>query len=293
MTIEETILTSSFDGSPQPVAFVRAGAGARPLLAALHSWSGGCEEDIREEYFRRATDHGWNCVFPHFRGPNNHPGACGSQAALRDILDAVEWASDTFRIDHRRIFLAGAGGGGHMVLQLAGFSPASWTAASAWNPIADLAVWYRETAGRGIDRYTLDLERVCGGPPGASAAADTEYRQRSPLPRLWRAHIVPVDIAAGVRSGIAGSIPVGHAIRAYNELVRAADRPHHAIPGFAADRIDREGTVPSPWAETITVDAGWTRSILLRAESGLSRLTIFDGGEEMLFDAAFSWFDRF
>ena len=293
VNVQETTIISSYDGTPQPVAYFDAGAGQRPLVVALHTWGYGYDQPMREKFFRCASDRGWHCVFPHFRGPNGNPEACASPGAVRDVLDAVEWASDSLGVEQRRIFLTGVSGGGHMALMLAGITPASWTAVSAWASITDLGRWHRETSAHGLTHYTDDIERICDGPPGASVTAEDQYRMRSPLTELWRAHILPVDINHGVRDGHDGSVPVGHSIRAFNELVRAADNPHRAVPDFIIDHIEREAEVPQPYPRRAPADPDYDRTIFLREESGLSRLTIFDGGHEMLYDAAFSFFGRF
>ena len=265
---------------------------------ALHTWSYDYTQDVSAEYFKRCRERDWHCIFPDFRGANNKPEACGSEAAIRDILDAVKWASDTFGIDHRRIFLAGVSGGGHMALHAASNAPSTWTAVSAWVPISDLARWHRESAERGLE-YAQDIEKSCGGPPGISPEVDREYRNRSPITSLWRAHIIPVDINAGIHDGHGGtfggegSVPVGQSIRAYNELVKAAGKPGEMIPEDVITIIERGEYVPDEVKSKNPLDTAYSREIHLRRICGLSRLTIFEGGHEILYDEAFRWFDGF
>ena len=225
-----TSIQSSFDKTLQMIKYLQSEDTSNPLLVALHTWGYDYTQEVSAEYFKRCKDLNWNCIFPDFRGANNKPEACGSRAVLQDILDAVKWAMNTFHVDHRRIFLVGASGGGYMALHAAGCAPSIWTAVSAWLPIIDLTRWHKESLERGLP-YTQDLEKSCGGPPGTSSVIDQEYTNRSPITSLWRAHIIPIDINAGIHDGHGGtpggkgSVPVGHSIRAYNELVKAAGNP--------------------------------------------------------------------
>ena len=203
MKIKIDSIKSSYDGKEQFVKYFQAGSKLRPLLVALHTWGYDYNQEISDEYFSLCRERDWNCIFPDFRGANRTPDACGSEAALRDILDAVSWASEKFEVDSRRFFLAGASGGGHMALLVSSYSPSTWTAVSVWIPISDLARWYGELSARKMV-YKSDLEKVCGGPPGASKEIDLEYTKRSPIHSLWRAHIIPVDINAGIHDGHGG-----------------------------------------------------------------------------------------
>lgn len=300
VTAELATIPSSFDGAEQRVRYYKASGESRPLVVALHTWSYSADqEDVYNEYFKRCADRGWHCIFPDFRGPNNKPLACGSQAAMRDILDAVEWAQDTLSVDPRRIFLVGASGGGHMTLQMAGNFPTVWTAASAWVPIAELARWHAETTERGMT-YAATIEASCGGAPGISREVDYEYTKRSPLFTLWRAHIVPMDINAGIHDGHGGelggegSVPVGHSIRAFNELAKAAGHRKDMISEEAIVAIEHEEAVPDSLTPGSTEDEPlYGRKIYLRRQSGLARLTLFEGGHDIVYDAAFAFFATF
>lgn len=298
MTIEKTTIFSTCDESDQNIRFFRAPGKARPLLVALHTWSFDYSQDVAEEYIRRCEARGWHCIFPDFRGANRNPGACGSDAALSDIQDAVNWAMGAFSFDHRRIFLAGESGGGHMALLAAGRMPSLWTAVSAWVPIFDLARWHGECVSRELE-YAAEMEAVCGGAPGSDPSVDREYLVRSPLDSFWRAHIVPVDINAGIHDGHGGtlggqgSVPVGHSIRAFNALVKASGKERNIIPEAIIEHIERSESVPGDFAGQGVSDPTYGREIHLRRLSSLARLTLFEGGHEILYDAAFSWFEGF
>ncbi len=291
-------IPSSFDGAEQRMMYYEALGKSRPLLVALHTWSYDYTQETSAEYFKRTADHDWHCIFPDFRGPNRTPLSCGSLAALRDIQDAVSWAMKHLSVDSRRIFLVGASGGGHMALLAAASSPSVWTAVSAWVPISDLVRWHRECKERDLE-YAAEMEAVCGGAPGTSKTVDNEYLCRSSINSLWRAHIIPLDINAGIHDGHGGklggegAVPVGQSIRAYNELVKASGGEKFIIPECATNLIEREEKVPEWLAKKVTEDSAYRRSIYLRRSYSLARLTLFEGGHEILYDAAFRWFEGF
>ena len=144
---------------------------------SLHTWSGGLEQRL-PKMEQEAERRGWIYLFPHFRGPNSTPEACGSEMAQQDILDARNWVLKRYPVDKRRIYLSGASGGGHMTMLMAGRHPQAWTAASAWVGISDLAAWHKRHAK---GRYGQMVRQSCGGPPGASDEVDRQYKLRSPL----------------------------------------------------------------------------------------------------------------
>jgi hypothetical protein len=298
MQIVKGTIPSSYDGVEQHVLSIEASGKSRPLLVALHTWSYDYTQDTSAEYFKRAQARNWHCIFPDFRGPNRTPLSCGSPAALSDIKDAVSWVMGRFSVDPRRIFLAGESGGGHMALLAAGALPSLWTAVSAWVPISDLSRWHRECGERGLE-YDKELEKVCGGAPGSSEAVDREYRRRSPIDCIWRAHIIPVDINAGIHDGHggkmggAGSVPVGQSIRAYNEMIKASGGENKIIPECAINSIESDEKVPEWFEKTLSEDPAYGRPIHLRRTHAMSRLTLFEGGHEIIYDAAFAWLEGF
>jgi len=75
------LVKSTADGTDQP-CYVTLPEGIEntpepaPLVLLLHPWSFGVEH--RQESFEaEAIDRGWILAVPHFRGPNDHPDACG------------------------------------------------------------------------------------------------------------------------------------------------------------------------------------------------------------------------
>lgn len=281
---------SSKDGTLQPVYIIAPpdlGSGPRPLLVSLHTWSGGVEQRNRP-LERLAFSKGWVYVFPHFRGPNQHPDACGSELAQQDILDAVQWAKDHFDIDSNRVYLTGVSGGGHMTMQMVGRYPDVWTAASAWVGISDLARWHeRHKKGR----YGEMARKSCGGAPGDSPEVDLQFKNRSPLTWLHRAKDVPLDLAAGVHDGYKGSVPTWHTLAAFNEIAKA-NGSQQISPDELAQIGRPNGRLENPRPSDQVTDATFGREIYLRRKAGKSRVTIFEGGHEGIATAAVAWLER-
>lgn len=278
-------VTSTLDGALQPCLFVPATGTdePQPLLIGLHPWSHGFDTFAEMEMLRKqAGARGWHYLQPHFRGPNNQPEACASRLARQDILDAVDFVVAKWRIDQRRIYLAGVSGGAHMALVMASYAPERWTAVSAWCGITDLAAWHGES--KELKRnYWKDIEACCGGAPGASEAVSREYEERSSLPRLARAKDLPIDIAAGINDGHTGSVPIHHSIDAFNVIAKAR--------GDATVGLDVSMGLSKREPELLhgSTEPGFSRAIYLRMRTGGSRITIFEGGHEMLYQEACDW----
>ena len=285
-------VTSSLDQAEQPCYISlppkhRPGSPPTPLLVSLHSWSAGVEQH-REELERLAAARGWICLLPHFRGPNNHPNACGSQRAQQDILDAVRWAQSRYAIDARRIYLTGVSGGGHMTMLMAARHPQVWAAASAWVGISDLTSWHAKHARSNYGRM---MRNCCGGSPGDSSLVDLQYRERSPLTFLHQAVDVPLDIAAGLHDGHQGSVPIRHSIDAFNAIARSAGDA--SVDEEEIQQLSQpDGRLRDPKASDRVEDPTFGRTIYLRRRAARSRLTIFEGGHEGIDSAAIAWLAR-
>lgn len=287
--IEKITYISKFDGTPQPAMCQAAGSvsEARPLLVALHTWSFTYEADC-SDYAALCARNDWHMIFPHFRGPNWHPDACGSDLVVSDLEDAVAFMCEHHRVDPRRIYLVGGSGGGHCGLLMAGRRPDLWSAVSVWCPISDLALWCRQSRERN-NSYADNIIRSCGGDPEDSAAARREARLRSPLTWLKNAvGRIPVDINTGIHDGHTGSVPVGQAIRAYNMLAAEADR----ISEADIEYIEKTETVPAHLAAATSDPAFGPYTVYLRKHSGCVRLTLFEGGHDIMPEISGEWLAR-
>ncbi|MEM7233707.1 MAG: prolyl oligopeptidase family serine peptidase [Planctomycetota bacterium] len=290
-SVEDIRYFTTADGTLQPAKYYAPSTKKPvPLLVGLHTWSSDYEQTgdhYGGPYAQWCIEKGWAFIHPSFRGPNRRPEACGSELAVDDILSAVQHVKGRVAIDEDRIYLVGVSGGGHASLLMAGRRPDLWAGVSAWVGISDLAAWHREckTAGR---RYAGDLEGACGGAPGASRTIDLEYRRRSPLTWLPSAVGVNLDINVGIRDGHTGSVPVSHSLRAFNAVADQDQRFKEA----ELKEIDRTPNVP-PRLRTKTTDPDYgDKQPLLRRQSGTARVTIFDGGHEIISKAALRWLEK-
>lgn len=287
--VTEVKFRSALDGSLQPALFFAPPADRPvPLLVALHTWSGGYRQDYNTGLAQGCIERGWVFIQPHFRGPNRNPDACGSDLAVADVEDAVTFAKRSARIDPSRVYLAGASGGGHMALLMAGRAPELWAGVSAWVPISDLSAWYHECRAAGR-KYANDLVASCGGAPGTNPAIDHEYQRRSPL--TWLGHAaranVPIDINTGIRDGHDGSVPVSHSLRAFNVLAAASDR----LTLEEIAHFTQKAEVPEALRGLVSDGSYGEKPPLFRRSSGSARVTVFQGGHEMVASAALSWLE--
>lgn len=291
--LTEVRIRSSLDGSLQPAllhAPEKAKSETTPLFVFLHSWSGDYTQK-RVDWRLEAAERGWIYIQPNFRGRNDHPEACGSELARRDVLDAVDYVKANYRVDGKRIYLAGVSGGGHMAMLMAGRHADRFSAVSAWVGISDLADWHRfHTKGGKKGRYAEMIEASCGGPPGASKTVDAEYRARSPIHFLHRAVELPLDLNAGVRDGKDGSVPIHHTLRAFNTVAKAGR--HGVVAESEMNHLWTHGSLARPRPSDEVVDETYDRKILLRRRAGPCRVTIFDGGHEARTKAAVAWLEK-
>lgn len=288
---ERIEFTSSIDGSTQAAMLIlprsaNSNEGPIPMVVSLHSWSADLNQ--RNALERLVHDRGWVYLFPNFRGVNRTPEACGSPLAQQDILDAVDWVAANHSIDQERIYLTGTSGGGHMTMLMAGRHARRWRAASAWVGISDLTTWHARHQG---SKYGNMLESCTNGAPGDSPEVDAQYKSRSPLTYLAAARDVPIDIAAGVHDGHAGSVPVRQSIRAFNAVARA--NGSQEVSDEEMRQISRvDGRLDSPRTKDIGFDSSFGRDYYLRRHAGKARLTIFEGGHEGIATATMDWFEK-
>lgn len=273
---------SSFDNKMQKAMVYYAPAKeAAPLVVALHTWS--CTLLQTAGYFGLAKKYGVHLIAPDFRGPNTvgNPLSMGSDAAVADIVSAVEFMKQQVKVDPERIYIIGGSGGGHMALLMAGRHPEIWAGVSAWCPISDLTKWCAFHKGQG---YGSHIIRNLKGDPRSDAAAAKEAARRSPVTWLNRAKGVAVDIATGIHDGHKGSVPISETFNAYNCIAQDADKVSQAdIEFMVKNEKAPEGTPEFK-------DPGYgKRPIHYRKVSGNVRVTIFEGGHNILSGYGMEW----
>jgi len=277
------------DGSTQPAMFYAPPAGEKPvpLLVGLHTWSSDYKQaENGSAYARWCIDQGWAFIYPHFRGPNNTPEAMGSDLAVQDVVDAVNWAKKNTSIDTQRIYLIGVSGGGHMSLLMAGRHPEIWAGVSAWCGISDISAWHADHTPDGKpDKYGGMMEKALGGDPKLSKTALEQALHRSPVTWLKAAKDVPLDINHGIHDGRKGSVPFRHGLRAFNAVAGESN----AIPETDIARF-YETISPPENAPAFEADPLYqSKPVRYRKVAGNSRVTIFEGKHEMIYLPALNW----
>jgi dienelactone hydrolase len=283
--VREISYLSAADNTSQPALFYAPATNKpQPLLIALHTWSSDYKQPGSIPYARWCLAHKWVFIHPNFRGPNVRPEATGSELVIQDIVSAVKFAQQRARVDPARIYLVGVSGGGYLALLLAGRTPEIWAGVSAWAAASDLTAWYHESkkAGR---KYAGDIAAACGGVPENNNAAERECLKRSPLTYLVSANQVPLDINVGIQDGHTGSIPISHSLRAFNLLAGEAEQLTEAEISYFV----KEVRVPAHLQSKPSDPLYGQKQVLFRRQANQARLTIFDGGHEIIHEAALQW----
>jgi acetyl esterase/lipase len=258
-----------------------------PLLVNLHTWSGGYTQISGKACARWCIEKGWVYIHPDFRGPNWPPQAMGSELVVQDIIDAVKYAKSSASVNNDRIYLIGGSGGGYASLLMAGRAPEIWAGVSAWCPISDLKKWHAECKKAGRSYYK-HIEKACQGEPDSNNKAAEECKKRSAITYLKKAAKVPLDISTGIHDGHTGSVPVSHTLEAFNAVATAIDRiSEKDITYF----VEKEA-VPPHLKEKLSDPLYGKNTPLFRKISGNVRVTIFEGGHNILYNPGLLWLEK-
>ncbi|MBZ0158011.1 MAG: prolyl oligopeptidase family serine peptidase [Alphaproteobacteria bacterium] len=279
-------IKSSTGQTNQPALFYDSGsARKKPLLLVLHSWSEDYRQYFSIPYGIWAVKNDWVFMHPDYRGAFTNPEATASETALRDILDAVEYAKKNARIDESRIYIAGFSGGAMATLIMVGRYPELWAGAVAWVPVYDLTEWYTTTRNA-RHGYARQIANSCGGTPLPGTKAARECRKRSPSTYLKHARgkNVPVYIAVGIDDRF---VPPGHAIMAFNDLAAEEDRISRADIEYINARHQLPPRLSGEYSDTLYADAGV--KLLFERESAHAVLKIFEGGHDVIYNAGLYW----
>jgi len=287
--IKQIKYSSAADSSLQPALFFKPenNQSPLPLLVALHTWSGNYKQKMSIPYAKWCIDKNWVFIHPNFRGPNRKPQATGSELVVADIISAVNYAKQNANVHPNRIYLVGVSGGGYTSLLMAGKAPEIWAGVSAWASITELKGWYLHCKKNGID-HAQDILKSCGGPPGSSAKVDAEYVKRSPVTYLENANNVKLDINTGINDGHTGDVPVSHSLIAFNLVGEEKDRISKEDIKYFTEKAE----VPPHLRMKIHDPSYGKKQPLFRRKSGKARITIFDGGHEIIYEAALDWLSK-
>lgn len=288
--VSEVSYVSAGDNTSQKALFWKPEKeGKVPLLVGLHTWSGGYNQAGGEAvYARWCQQVGWAFIHPNFRGPNKTPDSMGSDLAVADIESCVEWAKKQVDIDETRIYAVGVSGGGHASMLVAGRLPQLWAGVSAWCGISDIAAWHAETTAAGRGNYAKNIETALGGKPEKGSPEAEDALKRSPVTYLAEASDVPLDINHGIEDGRKGSVPFTHSLNGWNAVVPA----DHRISPELVERYYEMQSIPGELTR-FRVETGdelyGKRQPLFRMIHQNTRLTLFDGGHEIVHVAALNW----
>jgi hypothetical protein len=284
LEVQDILYTSTADNSNQPALFYSPSSkDPVPLLVALHTWSSDYKQGGGETlYAKWCVQAGWAFIHPNFRGPNWTPQALGSDLMVGDILSAVNHAKANANIDSSKIYGIGVSGGGHASMLMAGRAPELWAGVSAWCGISDIALWHAQCKRTKFGRYATHIEKALGGEPITGSRQLDSANFRSPVTWLKAAAGVNLDINHGINDGRAGSVPFVHSLHAWNAIVPEEQR-------FSPDEIQtlyetRKSQDPAP-TDTLYGE----KRPLLRQTHGNTRITLFEGGHEIVHHAALNW----
>lgn len=285
--VEDIRITSTMDGAEQPVLWVPPrGDRNRPLLVVLHSWSTPYRQHAGIPFAMWAQENGWAVIAPNFRGVNDHADAIGSDLAVQDVVDAIDFATSQYGVDPERVYAVGFSGGGMMSLLLAGRHPDRVTAVAAWTPVYDLIEFYRHSSATGRS-YAGHIRRGCGGNPTSDQSAEQECLRRSPMTYLDEARDrgVPVFIGQGLADSL---LPPSQPARAFNQLADPEDRLTEEEVESVGRRRLPEHLSGSITTETFFSD-GDPQPVFARQSANVW-IVLFQAGHEMVYAPALHWF---
>ncbi|RCW32550.1 GDSL-type esterase/lipase family protein [Marinilabilia salmonicolor] len=261
----------------------------KPLIVSLHTWSGDYQQ--KDPLAKEILARDWNYIHPDFRGPNNTPQSTGSELAINDIEDAINYALKNTNSDPEDVHIIGVSGGGFATL--AAFLNVEYPVKSfsAWAPISDLEAWYWESVGR-KQKYAGDILKAVSID---SVFNKAEALRRSPLSQDFPVKLrkdAELYIYEGVHDGYTGSVPVTHSINMYNRLVgelKYGVSNLDTIMQMAAkdsDLVARKEIIDlvtkrynPQFEKNVPL---FDREVYLHRDYQNIHLTIFDGGHEQL-----------
>lgn len=285
--LQELDLVSSADGAEQPVFWLPPdGDQPKPVLVLLHSWSSQYTQHAGIPFADWAQENGWAVMVPEFRGKNDDADAVGSELAVQDVADAIDFAVDQPGVDADRVFVVGYSGGGMMALLVAGQHPDKVTAVSAWGPPHDLENFYDFSRANGLG-YWDDIQRACGGDPREEGLAQWACVTRSPQTYVdtIRENDIPVFIGQGIWDPF---VMRNAAADVYNGLADPADR-------LTADDVEllRRGRIPGDAEDAVTIETHFDDRdpdpVFARTSASVL-MVYFAAQHDMVYGAAAEWF---
>lgn len=285
VSVDEVEIISTADGAAQPAWWLPPEDDAQPLVVILHSWSSDYRQHAGIPYAMWAEENGWAAVAPNFRGVNDDSEAIGSDLAVQDVVDAIDWALSQEGVGGQRVYAVGYSGGGMMSLLLAGRHPDKVDAVAAWGPPYDLIWFYEQSANEGRS-YAEHIRSGCGGNPTTDPEAEAECLHRSPKTHLdaAREEGVAVMLGHGIRDRLLN--PRQSAV-AFNQLADESDR-------FTEEQLEQIGRSSLPeelrgWVAAETFFGEGDPEPVFARQSAKVLLVFMDSDHEMVYEAAARW----
>jgi hypothetical protein len=150
--------------------------------------------------------------------------------------------------------------------------------------------WHKDCRNNSRESaYADHIEAACGGNPETDSTVFAEAMKRSPVTYLEAsAGKCIVDVGTGIHDGYTGSVPVSHTLNAFNLLAAPEDR----ISKEDIEFIVKNQEVP-PHLKFLGYDPAYgEKKVLFRRVSGMVRVTIFEGGHNLLPGPAFGFLER-
>jgi predicted peptidase len=273
--IDETLQSAYFykTKSPDP----------QPLIVSLHTWSATYTQYDSINKFSFEKD--YNYIHPNFRGVNNTKDACCSEMVISDIDASIDFAIENANVDTTRIYVIGMSGGGYATLAMFMKSKHKIKKFSSWVPLVDLIQWHEETKILKL-KYAAEI-LACTQSKG-DVLNEEIAKLKSPI--FWKTPIdklnySTLEISTGIYDGMIGNgvIPITHSINFYNKLLRDL-----SVTDSSKYVSDTEKLALLEFRKPLG-DFGQIsgREVILRKETNNIKLTLFEGGHEILTKYAF------
>ena len=277
-------IKSPIDETLQPAYFYKSKSpDPQPLVVSLHTWSHDYTQYDSINDF--SVDKDYNYIHPNFRGVNNSKDACCSELVISDIDASIDFALKNSKVDTTRIYVIGCSGGGYATLAMFMKSKHKIKKFSSWVPLVDLVQWYDETR-------TLKLkyaDEILACTQSQDDILNEEIaRLKSPI--YWETPIEKLkysklEITTGIYDGLIGNgvIPITHSINFYNKVL--SDLNFKDSTKYVSD--DEKLKLlefRKPLGDFGEISG---RNIILLKETNNIKLTLFEGGHEILTKYAF------
>jgi hypothetical protein len=253
-------------------------SGNIPLIVSLHTWSGDYNQyDPLAELVKKED---WNYIHPDFRGANDSPDACMSEAVIQDIDDVIKYAIENGNVDQNNIVVVGLSGGGMATLGIFLNSSYNLKYCMAWAPISDLEAWYYQSQYAGSEYW----EDILKSTNSSSGLNNEDAHRRSPLYLIpSKNNLGSLEIYAGIHDGYTGSVSILHSILFYNKMAEY----YGLHTGIISDKEIIMLLSRTLQADN-TIEYLDKRRLIYKKSYRPIGLFIFDGTHEMLSNYAFN-----